>query len=106
MGGVTSNLSTWVKKEERNLDRAEEKMARTILNRAKMLAPKLTGALIENGRIEKNPNGGRTIIFGDSSVPYARRRHFENRKNPQTLHYLQRAGDSVAKENVKKYVDK
>jgi hypothetical protein len=85
------------------MKRAEQNMGSAIKNRAKMLAPKLTGALRADGRVEKR--GDHTVVtFGSSKVPYARRRHFENRKNPQTLHYLQRAGDSVVKENIKKYI--
>ena len=35
------------------------------------------------------------VKFGDARVPYARRRHFENKKNPHTKYYLQKAGDNV-----------
>lgn len=101
---VKSNLIAHAGKLIRDGDRVEEIIAGVILTRAIMLAPKLTGALIDDSRVEKSTSG-RKVIFGGSNVPYARRRHFENKKNPQTLHYLQRAGDSVAKENIKKYVD-
>lgn len=105
MGGFKSNSRAWFQQESQVLKQAEIAMAGVINSRATMLAPKASGALKDNGRVEKNPEGGQSVIFGDASVPYARRRHFENKKNPQTLHYLKRAGDSVAKENVKKYVD-
>lgn len=105
MGGFKSNSRAWLANESKVLARAERGLAQVILNRATMLAPVLTGALVEDGRVVKNPNGGYSVIFGSKKVPYARRRHFENKKNPQTLHYLKRAGDSVAKENIKKYVD-
>lgn len=105
MGGFKSTSRAFIAQETRTMDRVEEVMAGVILTRAMMLAPHESGDLQGNGRVEKNPDGGRSVIFGDSSVPYARRRHFENKKNPQTLHYLKRAGDSVAKENIKKYVD-
>lgn len=77
-------------------------MATDIHRRASVFAPKDTGALVNSGRIE-SVNDGYRVIFGSSRVPYARRRHFENKKNPQTLHYLSRAGDSVARGSKAKY---
>ena len=105
MGGFVSRSDEWLVGESKTLERAEIAMNETILHRGVLLAPKLTGALQADGRVEKEPDGHHSVVFGDESVPYARRRHFENKKNPQTLGYLQKAGDSVAKENVKKYVD-
>jgi len=105
MGGFTSNSRAWFAEETRVLKRAEEAMAGVIVTRATILAPKESGALGDDGRVETGSDGHHSAVFGDASVPYARRRHFENKKNPQTLNYLQKAGDSVAKENVKKYVD-
>ena len=105
MGGFKSNSKAWLASESKVLDRASEAMAGVIVSRATILAPKDTGALRDDGRVEKNKGGGYSAVFGDASVPYARRRHFENKKHPSTLGYLQKAGDSVAKENVKKYVD-
>lgn len=104
MGGFKSNSRSWLAKEERLWDRVVEVMAGVILTRATMLAPKDSGSLRTSGRVG-GKGSSRSVVFGDSSVPYARRRHFENKKNPQTLLYLKRAGDSVAKENIKKYVD-
>ena len=105
MGGFKSNSQAWLAQEALVLGRAEQSMAQVILNRARMLAPVASGDLVGDGRVEKNSNGGRSVVFGGASVPYARRRHFENDRNPQTRGYLKRAGDSVAKENIKKYVD-
>lgn len=105
MGGFKSNSRAWLANESKVLARAERGLAQVILNRATILAPVLSGALVDDGRVEKNPNGHHSVVFGSQKVPYARRRHYENKRNPQTLHYLQRAGDSVKKENLKKYVD-
>jgi len=105
MGGFQSNSRAWLAEETRVLKRAEEAMAGVIVSRATILAPKESGALRDDGRVETNNEGHHSAVFGDESVPYARRREFENKKTPQALHYLQKAGDSVAKENVKKYVD-
>lgn len=104
MGGFKSRSSQWLKSESEVLRRAEQAMAQVILYRGTILAPVLSGALADSGRVEQKPGGGTTVTFGGGSVPYALRRHFENKKNPQTLGYLKKAGDSVAKENPKKYI--
>jgi hypothetical protein len=105
MGGFKSNAARWLANETRVLKRAERAMGQVMLNRSTMIAPVESGGLVRSGRVEDNPLGGISVIFGDDDAPYARRRHFENKKNPQTLHYLKRGGDSVAKENPKKFVD-
>lgn len=105
MGGFKSGSKAWLARESRALDSLEITLCSVILNRGTILAPVLSGDLVDSGRVEKNPNGGRSVVFGGIDAPYGRMRHYNNRKNPQTLHYLQRAGDSVAKENIKKYVD-
>lgn len=73
-----------------------------IHRRAIINAPIQTGALKNSGRIEKIM-GGYAVKFGNSRVPYAIRRHFENKKNPQTRLYLYRAADSVLRGNMSKY---
>ena len=85
------------------LERGLAEMATDIDSKAKILAPKLTRALVNSGRIKKTGTAEYTISFGNSTVPYARRRHFENKKNPQTLGYLAKAGDSVARSDKSKY---
>ena len=105
MGGFKSDSKSWLSKEQNVLQKAEKLIGNAILNRGTILAPVLSGALVKSGRVEKNQSGGISVIFGGGNVRYARRRHEENRKTPQTLHYLKRAGDSTAKENIKKYVD-
>lgn len=102
--GFTSNSNQWLKSEEKVLNRASKAMTQVMVNRGRMLAPVDTGALVQSGRVEINPDGSVSAVFGGGSVPYARRRHFENKKNPQTLNYLQKAGDSVVKEGAAKYI--
>ena len=71
--------------------------------RATMLAPVgETSNLVNSGRIEP-VTGGYKVAFGSARVPYAKRRHFENNKNPGTKLYLSRAGDSVFRSNISKY---
>lgn len=104
---VTSILSgKWLEASERELDIAVLEIATDIDKRAKMLAPRDTSALINSGRIERIRSGFYSVIFGNNAVPYARRRHYENFKNPQTLGYLAKAGDSVTRGNVSKYLRK
>lgn len=77
--------------------------ATDIHRRAVLLAPHETGALQNSGRVEP-VTGGYKISFGNGGkVPYAKRRHFENKKNPQTKRYLSRAGDSVLRGDTGKY---
>ncbi len=104
MGGFKSNSSNWLRGEDAVLKRTVRNMAGVMVNRGQILSPVDTGALRSSGRVTGAGNKA-TAIFGgaDVGVPYARRREFENRKNPQTLHYLKRAGDSVKKEGFKKY---
>lgn len=108
--GFKSNSSKFLKDQEFLMDRVEQHMAGTILSRAIILAPKDTGMLHTSGRITKEPKG-RAVRFGDTDVPYARIHELGGMtgRNYATRivakHYLQKAGDSVAKENIKKYVD-
>ena len=85
------------------LERGLAEMATDIDTRAKVLAPKDTRALVNSGRIKRLSAVAYQISFGSSQVPYARMRHFENKKNPQTLGYLSRAADSVARSDKSKY---
>ncbi len=92
----------WSKDIERGIKLAVLEMTTDIHRRAVVLAPKDTSALANSGVVEPITDGYR-IKFGSSRVPYARIRHFENKKNPQTLGYLAKAGDSVARGDKTKY---
>lgn len=70
---------------------------------ASVLAPKASRALVNSGRIKREGQAHYKVIFGGGSVPYARRRHFENKKTPSSLLYLERAGDSTSR-NFKRYI--
>lgn len=104
MGGVKTSMGSFLSDTAKKMSRVEEIMTGVIVTRSTILAPRLTGALKSNGKTVQK-DGHHSAQFGDEDVPYARRREFENKKNPQTLHYFKRGGDSVAKENIKKYVD-
>lgn len=92
-----SKMKAYLQIQQMNMQKELEAKAEKTLGRARMLAPVLSGDLKMNGRVEKIPNGV-SVVFGDSRIPYARRRHFENRKSPVTLNYLERAGNQTRKE--------
>lgn len=79
-------------------------LATDIHRLATIYAPRDSGALVSSGRIEKI-DGGYAVAFGGSygisDVRYAKRRHYENKKNPGTLRYLERAGDQTVKQDRK-----
>lgn len=75
-------------------------MGRRILHLAQAYAPVDTGALRGDGRVNREQEGTITVAFGGLDVPYARRRHYENNKNPQTKYYLERAGNQIAKQGI------
>lgn len=103
MATVITNASRFVQSEKRRAKNAEKMIADVVLSRSTVLAPKLSGDLKADGRVEGAEGGGLRVKFGGASVPYARRRHFENDKNPQTLDYLKKGGDSVGKESIGRY---
>ena len=89
--------------EQKRINGALSKMGTSILNYAQMYAPVKTGALRADGRILKAEDSI-TVRFGGFSVPYARRRHYENNLHPDTKYYLERAGNQVAKQGVQYYL--
>lgn len=100
---IIDRSGAWATLEQANLDNAIRQMGNTILNDSRILAPVLTGALRADGRLDKEGQGKYAVTYGDTRVPYARLRHFENRKNPQTRYYLQKAGDNVAKQGIQRF---
>jgi hypothetical protein len=100
---LTSKLSEWANKTEKGLDLAVLEMATDIHRVSGILAPKLTRALVNSGRITRKGVAHYQVSYGSSQVPYARRRHFENQKNPQTLKYLERGGMDIVR-NIRRYI--
>lgn len=99
---VTSRVKEWSSEKAVKLDVALLQVATDIHRVASMAAPKASRALVNSGRIERKGPASYAVIFGGGAVPYARRRHFENKKNPQTLLYLSRSGDAAVN-NLKRY---
>lgn len=77
-------------------------MVTDIHSRSNILAPRETGALANSGRIDAITDGYK-IIYGSGRVPYARLRFYENKKNPGTKRYLEKAADGVIRGNTAKY---
>lgn len=100
---VSDKSSAWLKIQQVNAKNKRRSMAESIRGRASMIAPRLSGDLGQNGRVEEKGSDTSTIVFGDENVPYARRRNFENKKNPQTLNYLKNAADQLFKESAGKW---
>lgn len=101
---ISTLKSKWTPTTLKSLDRVVLEMATDIDRFAKILAPKDTGNLVNSGKITRNKSASYTVSFGGNGIRYAKRRHYENKKNPQTLRYLERAGDSVSKGSIKKYI--
>ena len=79
-------------------------MSTDVDRRAKILAPVDTRALVNSGKITPSRASDTYVVkFGSSKVPYARKRHYQNKKNPQTLRYLERAADSITHADMAKY---
>lgn len=104
MGRVrfTSHIKEWTAKTERNADIAVLEMVTDVNRVAKVIAPKDTHALENSGRIQRKASAHYLVIFGGGSVPYARLRHYRNKKTPSSLRYLERAGEAVER-NIKRY---
>ncbi len=101
---MNGGIDTFARVQEQNIKNAKRRICDSILNKAMMSAPVDTGRLRDNGRVVEESSSRSAVVFGDNNVPYARRRHFENKKNPQTLHYLSKAGEVVAKEDPGKWL--
>lgn len=94
---ITSHIKPWAVKTAQELDVSVLEAVTDIHRGAGILAPKASRALLNSGRIIKVGPAHYKVRFGGGRVPYARRRHFENRKTPSSLKYLERSGDAVAR---------
>lgn len=92
----------WVQSLERGMKAGLLEMATDIHRVAADRAPIDSGALRNSGTVEPVRDGYR-IRFGSGRVPYARIRHYENRKNPSSIGYLAKAGDNVARSDTSRY---
>ena len=102
---ITTNVN-WQRKHQQQQQSGLLRFVTDVHRLATIYAPVETGNLRNSGRVERITDGYKVKFGGSSgssySVPYARLRHYKNRKNPQTLRYLERAGKQTEK-NVRKY---
>lgn len=91
-----------------NTDNAVSAMSNTILSDARAKAPYASGALSRSGRVDKYELGKYKVAFGgtSNSVPYGVRRHFENKKNPQTRYYLSEPAQEIAQIGIGRFIRK
>lgn len=103
MARLTSRMNQVVDRLTLRADAATLGMVTDIHAAASRIAPKRTRALVKSGRIVRLGHAAYRVTFGDARVPYARRRHFENKLHPGTLLYLQTPGDKIARGGIGKY---
>lgn len=105
MGRVryTTRIKSWTAETVVKLDLAVLEMATDTHRVASTLSPKDKRNLVNSGRIQRLGITHYAVIFGGGSVPYALRRHYENKLHPGTLRYLERAGESTSR-NPKRYL--
>lgn len=104
--------TAWLKVQEMNLNNALNAMGDAIMKNAMITAPKLTGKMRYSSKVKKGSDAhSREIIFGGGDVPYAHyqemggygkiRRYTTPGTGP---HYLENAGDRVAKQGIGVYL--
>ena len=94
---ITDSLSKWKDGEYRRLDGKLFGVATSIQRLSQMYAPIDSGVLKSSHRTNRISNFKYEV---SANTPYARRRHFENKKNPGTKMYLSKAGDAIARNIV------
>lgn len=92
---------------KRNFMRGMIRMGNDMANRARYNAPYLTGALRNSIRVSEAGASNVIVMAGGEvgrfSVPYARRREFENNAHPSTRYYMTRAFNSVVDGDITQY---
>lgn len=79
-------------------------MAYEVANQAKQNAPYDEGTLRNSIRVVPNTNGVEVIAggsYGGKKIAYAKRREYENNKNPHTKFYMKNALETVLESNWK-----
>lgn len=92
---------------KRGMTRGLLRMGAEIASRARSNAPVLTGALRNSIRVTTDGNNTVYVLAGGNvggkSIDYAYLREFVNNKHPQTRHFMTRALDSVAQQDLRQY---
>lgn len=88
-----------------NVNAALTVMTKDIESQAHRNAPHDSGDLKRTLRTGKEDNNVHFVAAGGTfsgiMVPYAKRREYENNKNPQTKHYMKNAFEAVTKDYLK-----
>lgn len=105
----TNNFDVFSRVQEANSINALSQMAESVLQGAKLTAPRKTGNMRHSGDIQAENNGKKqTIVFGESGTLYAliqEQKQFKHYTTPGTgPHYLKNAGDAVAKRGIDIYL--
>lgn len=112
---VNGGVDVYKRVQLENLKNARRAMGDAINRRAKILAPyddskpRSASHLKDNGRVVEK-DGKTMVMFGDYKIPYARIHELGGmtgrgyRTHIVAKHYLERSGDQVAKEGIRKYI--
>lgn len=107
------NSQAWLRVQEQNLRNGLDAMADAIMKNAMVIAPKKFGTLKNSAKVRKINNTTREVVFGGGNVPYAHYQEMggygnkivKNYTTPGTgAHYLEKSGDSVAKQGIGSYI--
>lgn len=79
-----------------------QSLGNDVKKRSQILAPKDTGALRQSAKVHLNST--KDTVTVSFNKPYAKRRHYENRKHVATKYYLTNALKSI--KNIGKYFNK
>lgn len=87
---------SWKGRGTRAMQKGLARLAAAIHEQAVKNAPKRSRALANSGQFTQSGELRYTVKFGGGSVPYAKKREYENKLHPDTRFYLRRARDSAA----------
>ena len=101
---ITTNVN-WQRKHQQQQQAGLLRFVTDVHRLATIYAPVETGNLRASGHVERITDGYKVKFGGTAngfSIKYAAIRERFNKKNPQTVRYLERAGKQTEK-NAKKY---
>lgn len=97
---IDNDLKEWFNRTgKQKLERSMLRLSSDVVKTSQILNPVDTGELKDSTRYERTGELQYRVLV---DVPYARRRHFENFKNPHTRLYLQRAVEKNSR-NLERY---
>lgn len=97
-------MNRFMSDAEKVLDMSMLAMAIDVHAAAAIIAPKDKRILVKSGRFEKVEPFVYRVVFGNDRVPYAKRRHYENKLHPETLLYLERPATQISRAGLGKYL--